>query len=169
MRYLFILILKNIKIICICRTYLLIYKKNKGTKIVLFCNFQHNSKAKSMTNLKFVIAIVVFFALNNWSFLNNIFNIFNGGTLNFLSLENLVMELIQLSKVASTSCTISLGLFAIFVKLAFMIVIAFILYASFKSIIREKDLKKNTNCYTGVTVVKFATNNIYLQNNKLIC
>lgn len=136
---------------------------------MLFRSFKHNSKAKKITNFKFVIVVAVFFVLNNWSVLNNFFNIFNGQIFNYLSLENLVMELLQLGKVVSSSFMFSLSLFAIFINLAFLIVIAFMLYVSFKHITNKKVINKNTNCYTGATVVNFATNDIYLKNDRFIC
>ena len=137
---------------------------------MFFCNTKNNSKNRKMTSFKIVIAIVVVIAINNWAFMNNIFNIFNGGASNFLSfIERFVSDVLNISKEISTGCTISVGLGAIFVQLAFIVVVSFVLYLSVSVTFRKDFQEKNTNQYDGMTVVNFATSDIYLQNNKLIC
>jgi len=122
-----------------------------------------------MTTFKIAIAVVVLIAINNWSILNNIFNFFNGGIPNFLSIEKFITDVLNISRVVSTSFTLSIGLGAIFVKLAFVIIITFVLYLSFRSALSKDKIKENTKSFAGVTLVEFTTSDIYLKNDKLIC
>ena len=99
---------------------------------MLFCNISQHQKTKKMTKLKVVMAIVVFIALSNGSILNNLLNIFNGSTPNLLNIERFLTDILNIGKIISESCFISNGLEFIFIQLTVIVLIAFVLFMSFK-------------------------------------
>lgn len=136
---------------------------------MLFCNEHHNLKSRKIASFKVVILLSLFVVMNNWSFLNNIFNIFNGGTPNFLSIEKFVSDILHISRVVSVNSILSIGIGAILVKLVFTIIATIVVSLFFKGVLRKSKSENNTKCYAGITIVEFATSDIYLKNDKLIC
>lgn len=136
---------------------------------MLFCNVKHSLKANKMTDFQFVMAILVFVLLSNSSLLNNIVGIFQNGTLNFLSIERFLTDILNIGRVLTESSCLLIGLEFLFIQLALVVAIAFVLFMSFNWSYTKRDTNKDVKQEKELNIVEFATNDIYLQTNELIC
>lgn len=136
---------------------------------MLFCSIRQNLKAKRLTIFKFAMALILFVELSDKSLFQNFINNYTGSTLNFFSMEKFVNDIVSISKLLSTSLSISFGLGEILVGLVFVMVIAFALFLLFRVAFRSDNLENKSTKISNINIVAFATNDIYLQTNKLIC
>ena len=136
---------------------------------MLFCEAQQNLKMKKMTDFQFVMAILVFVLLSNSSLLNNIVGIFQNGTLNFLSIERFLTDILNIGRVLTEGSCLLIGLEFLFIQLALVVAIAFVLFMSFNWSYTKRDTNKDVKQEKELNIVEFATNDIYLQTNELIC
>ena len=136
---------------------------------MLFFNVRQNSKCAKMSILKIVMAIVLFVALSDKMLFQNFMNCLDGRVPNFMSIEKFVHDVVNISKIITTSFSITLSVGAIFVQIALMIGVALALFFVVRVLLMINSSAEENAEYKSVHVVAYATNDIYLQTNKFIC
>ena len=136
---------------------------------MLFCKVRQNLKTRRMPVMKIVMAIVLFVALSDKMLYHNFISTFQGGSPNFLSIEKFVQDIINICRIITTSFSITISVWAIFVQIALMIGVALALFFVVRVLLMINSSVKENAEYKSVHAVAYATNDIYLQTNKFIC